>query len=49
MEGRAAQDLIEYVLLIAHFALAAAVGIKSLGAALNIGFGKLATSLTAAT
>jgi pilus assembly protein Flp/PilA len=43
------QDLIEYALLVALLALAATVGIKALGTAINNEFGKMGTSLTAAT
>ena len=43
------QDLIEYALLVALLALAATVGIKALGTAINTEFGKMSTSLTAAT
>jgi pilus assembly protein Flp/PilA len=43
------QDLIEYALLVALFALAATVGMKALGTAINTEFGKMGTSLTAAT
>lgn len=44
-----AQDLIEYALLIAFIALAATVGMKSLGTALNTEFASMGTSLTTAT
>jgi pilus assembly protein Flp/PilA len=44
-----AQDLIEYALLIAFVALAATVGMKSLGTAVNHLFGNLHTTLTAIT
>jgi pilus assembly protein Flp/PilA len=44
-----AQDLIEYALLIALLALAAAVGMKSLGTVLNAEFGKMSTAVTTAT
>jgi pilus assembly protein Flp/PilA len=43
------QDLIEYALLVALFALAATVGMKALGTGINNEFGKMVTSLTAAT
>ena len=44
-----AQDLIEYALLIAFIALAATVGMKSLGTAVNTLFGTANTTLRAAT
>jgi pilus assembly protein Flp/PilA len=44
-----AQDLIEYALLIAFIALAATVGMKSLGTAVNTLFGNANTTLRAAT
>jgi Flp pilus assembly pilin Flp len=44
-----AQDLIEYALLIALLALAAAVGMKSLGTVHNAEFGKMSTAVTTAT
>jgi pilus assembly protein Flp/PilA len=43
------QDLIEYALLVALLALAATAGMKALGTAINTEFGKMVTSLTAAT
>ena len=43
------QDLIEYALLVALVALAAAVGMNSLATSINTEFGKLGTSLTSAT
>jgi pilus assembly protein Flp/PilA len=43
------QDLIEYALLVALVALAAAVGMNSLATSINTEFGKLGTSLTTAT
>jgi pilus assembly protein Flp/PilA len=43
------QDLIEYALLVALVALAAAVGMNSLATSINTEFSKLGTSLTSAT
>jgi pilus assembly protein Flp/PilA len=43
------QDLIEYALLVALVALAAAVGMNSLATAINAEFTTLGTSLTTAT
>jgi pilus assembly protein Flp/PilA len=43
------QDLIEYALLVALVALAAAVGMNSLATSINTEFTKLGTSLTSAT
>jgi len=43
------QDLIEYALLVALVALAAAVGMNALATAINTEFSKLGTSLTSAT
>lgn len=43
------QDLIEYALLVALVALAAAVGMNSLATAINTEFANLGTSLTSAT
>jgi pilus assembly protein Flp/PilA len=43
------QDLIEYALLVALVALAAAVGMNSLATAINLEFTNLGTSLTTAT
>jgi pilus assembly protein Flp/PilA len=43
------QDLIEYALLVALVALAAAVGMNSLATAINSEFSKLGSSLGAAT
>jgi pilus assembly protein Flp/PilA len=43
------QDLIEYALLVALVALAAAVGMNSLATAINTEFANLGTSLTTAT
>jgi pilus assembly protein Flp/PilA len=43
------QDLIEYALLVALVALAAAVGMNSLATSINTEFSNLGTSLTSAT
>lgn len=43
------QDLIEYALLVALVALAAAVGMNSLATAINQEFSKLGTNLTSVT
>jgi pilus assembly protein Flp/PilA len=43
------QDLIEYALLVALVALAAAVGMNSLATAINTEFANLGTSLTTTT
>ena len=43
------QDLIEYALLVALVALAAAVGMNSLATAINTEFANLGTSLTSTT
>jgi pilus assembly protein Flp/PilA len=43
------QDLIEYALLVALVALAAAAGMNALATSINTEFTKLGTSLTTAT